>query len=183
MLDFINPSHPSEFAVLRVVAEAQEEGAMFPTSAGLCKTLQAGDMEGWQKGWLALAESIEAKTKRELALHHSAPPCDFSFTPTNTTACRTCSSPAMSSSAETRVFSSARKISTPRQSCVRWRTRMAGTISASASRAPSGCSTRSAKDKTLMSYDDPKVGGTIHYSHDYWAHNVPFMLDWLEERL
>jgi esterase/lipase len=40
-----------------------------------------------------------------------------------------------------------------------------------------------AKDKTLKIYDDPKAGGTIHCSHDYWAHNVPFMLDWLEERL
>jgi hypothetical protein len=40
-----------------------------------------------------------------------------------------------------------------------------------------------AKDKTLMIYDDPAEGGTIHCSHDYWAHNVPFMLDWLEERL
>jgi len=38
-------------------------------------------------------------------------------------------------------------------------------------------------DKTLKIYDDPNVGGTIHCSHDYWAHNVPFMLDWLEERL
>jgi hypothetical protein len=40
-----------------------------------------------------------------------------------------------------------------------------------------------AKDKTLKIYDDPKAGGTIHCSHDYWAHHVPFMLDWLEERL
>jgi len=38
-------------------------------------------------------------------------------------------------------------------------------------------------DKTLRIYDDPGAGGTIHCSHDYWAHNVPFMLDWLEERL
>ncbi len=38
-------------------------------------------------------------------------------------------------------------------------------------------------DKTLRIYDDPAAGGTIHCSHDYWAHNVPFMLDWLEERL
>jgi len=38
-------------------------------------------------------------------------------------------------------------------------------------------------DKTLKIYDDPAAGGTIHCSHDYWAHNVPFMLDWLEERL
>jgi dienelactone hydrolase len=40
-----------------------------------------------------------------------------------------------------------------------------------------------AKDKTLRIYDDPNDGGRIHCSHDYWAHNVPFMLDWLEERL
>ena len=39
-----------------------------------------------------------------------------------------------------------------------------------------------AKDKTLKIYDDPALGGTIHCSHDCWAHNVPFMLDWLEER-
>lgn len=38
-------------------------------------------------------------------------------------------------------------------------------------------------DKMLKIYDDPAAGGTIHCSHDYWAHNLPFMLDWLEERL
>jgi dipeptidyl aminopeptidase/acylaminoacyl peptidase len=40
-----------------------------------------------------------------------------------------------------------------------------------------------AKDKTLKIYDDPNDGGRIHCSHDYWAHNVPYMLDWLEERI
>ena len=40
-----------------------------------------------------------------------------------------------------------------------------------------------AKDKTLKIYDQNDVGGRIHCSHDYWAHNVPYMLDWLEERL
>jgi hypothetical protein len=39
------------------------------------------------------------------------------------------------------------------------------------------------KGKTIKIYDDPKAGGTIHCSHDDWAHNVPFMLDWLGERL
>jgi dipeptidyl aminopeptidase/acylaminoacyl peptidase len=38
-------------------------------------------------------------------------------------------------------------------------------------------------DKTLKIYDDPTIGGTIHCSHDDWAHNIPYMLDWLEERL
>jgi dipeptidyl aminopeptidase/acylaminoacyl peptidase len=38
-------------------------------------------------------------------------------------------------------------------------------------------------DKRLKIYDDPAIGGTIHCSHDDWAHNIPYMLDWLEERL
>jgi dienelactone hydrolase len=40
-----------------------------------------------------------------------------------------------------------------------------------------------ATDKTIRIYDDPNSGGTIHCSHDNWAENVPFMLDWLDERL
>ena len=40
-----------------------------------------------------------------------------------------------------------------------------------------------AKDKTLRIYDQNDAAGRIHCSHDYWAHNVPYMLDWLEERL
>ena len=40
-----------------------------------------------------------------------------------------------------------------------------------------------ATDKTLRIYDEKDPAGRIHCSHDYWAHNVPFMLDWLEERL
>ena len=39
------------------------------------------------------------------------------------------------------------------------------------------------KDKTLKIFDDPKEGGTVHCSHDAWAHNMPLMLDWLSERL
>jgi dienelactone hydrolase len=38
-------------------------------------------------------------------------------------------------------------------------------------------------DKTLKIYDNAKTGGTIHCSHDYWGYNLPFMLDWLENRL
>jgi dipeptidyl aminopeptidase/acylaminoacyl peptidase len=40
-----------------------------------------------------------------------------------------------------------------------------------------------AKDKTLKIYGEQDGGGRIHCSHDYWAHNVPYMLDWLEDRL
>jgi dipeptidyl aminopeptidase/acylaminoacyl peptidase len=41
----------------------------------------------------------------------------------------------------------------------------------------------SAQDKTLKIYGEADEGGRIHCSHDYWAHNLPFMLDWLEARL
>ncbi|HWO42548.1 MAG TPA: alpha/beta hydrolase [Candidatus Eisenbacteria bacterium] len=40
-----------------------------------------------------------------------------------------------------------------------------------------------AQDKTLRIYDESDPAGRIHCSHDYWAYNVPFMLDWLEQRL
>lgn len=40
-----------------------------------------------------------------------------------------------------------------------------------------------ATDKQLRIYDDNDPGGRIHCSHDYWAHNVPFMIDWLQARL
>ena len=40
-----------------------------------------------------------------------------------------------------------------------------------------------ARDKTLKIYGEADGGGRIHCSHDYWAHNLPYMLDWLEERL
>ena len=40
-----------------------------------------------------------------------------------------------------------------------------------------------AQDKTLRIYSVEDGGGRIHCSHDYWAHNLPYMLDWLEERL
>ncbi len=40
-----------------------------------------------------------------------------------------------------------------------------------------------AKDKTLRIYNEEDGGGRVHCSHDYWAHNVPYMLDWLEQRL
>ena len=40
-----------------------------------------------------------------------------------------------------------------------------------------------ASDKTLRIYDQNDAAGRIHCSHDYWAENVPYMLDWLEDRI
>lgn len=40
-----------------------------------------------------------------------------------------------------------------------------------------------AEDKTLILYDDPKVGGTVHCSHDCWVHQSPAIFDWIEDHL
>src|ERR1051325_10506104 len=40
-----------------------------------------------------------------------------------------------------------------------------------------------AQDKTLKIYGEEDGAGRIHCSHDYWAHNLPYMLDWLAARL
>ena len=79
MLDFINPSHPYEFAVLRLVAEAQEGGGDVFDIGRLCRNLEPRDKEGWEKGWLGLAEATEAKARRELALGHKRTAMQFFF--------------------------------------------------------------------------------------------------------
>ena len=40
-----------------------------------------------------------------------------------------------------------------------------------------------AKDKTLHIFDDPKVGGTVHCAHDCWVHQMPILMDWLEDHV
>ena len=40
-----------------------------------------------------------------------------------------------------------------------------------------------AEDKTLHIFDDPKVGGTVHCAHDCWAHQMPMLMDWLEDHV
>jgi hypothetical protein len=104
MLDFINPSHPSEFAVLRLVAEAQEGGGDVFDIGHLCRNLEPGDLVAWEKAWLELADATEAKAKRELELGHKRTATQFFFMPINTTECPTYSSPEMSWNAERRAF-------------------------------------------------------------------------------
>jgi hypothetical protein len=104
MLDFINPSHPSEFAVLRLVAEAQEGGGDVFDIGRLCKNLVRGDNVAWEQAWLGLAEGTEAKAKRELELGHRRTARQFFFMPINTTGCPMCFSPAMRWNGERRDF-------------------------------------------------------------------------------
>jgi dipeptidyl aminopeptidase/acylaminoacyl peptidase len=41
----------------------------------------------------------------------------------------------------------------------------------------------SAEDKTLHIYDNPQEGGTVHCSHDCWVHQLPMLMDWLEDHV
>lgn len=67
MLDFFNPKHAFESQTLRLVAEAQQGGGDVFDIARACRNIEPGDKQGWERAWLALAESLEAKAKRELA--------------------------------------------------------------------------------------------------------------------
>src|SRR4030095_6848389 len=79
MLDFVNPSHPSEFAVLRLVAEAQEGGGDVFDIGRLCRNLEPGDTAAWENGGLGLADATEAKAMRELEVGHKRTAGQFFF--------------------------------------------------------------------------------------------------------
>lgn len=70
MLDFLNPKHSFESQTLRLVAEAQQGGGDVFDIARVCRDIEPGDKKGWERAWLALADSMEAKAKRELAAGH-----------------------------------------------------------------------------------------------------------------
>jgi dipeptidyl aminopeptidase/acylaminoacyl peptidase len=70
MIDFLKPTHPWGFHVLRLAAEAQQGGGDLFDIARLCERLEPGDLAGWEGGWRGLAEKIEAEAKRALAGGH-----------------------------------------------------------------------------------------------------------------
>ena len=72
MLDFLRPNHPWGFHVLRLVAEAQQGGGDVFDIARLCERLEPDDREGWERGWLELAQTTEAKARRALAVGGNA---------------------------------------------------------------------------------------------------------------
>src|ERR1051325_1072285 len=67
MIDFLKPTHPWGFHVLRLAAEAQQGGGDLFDISRLCERLEPGDLDGWERGWLGLAEKTEADAKRALA--------------------------------------------------------------------------------------------------------------------
>ena len=70
MIDFFQPTHPFGAQTLRLIAEAQQGGGDVFDIARLCRGLEPGDKEGWEKAWLALAGSKEASAKIALAAGH-----------------------------------------------------------------------------------------------------------------
>jgi hypothetical protein len=70
MLNFLPPNHPWGFHVLRLAAEAQQGGGDLFDIARLCERLEPDDREGWERGWLGLAERTEADGKQALAAGH-----------------------------------------------------------------------------------------------------------------
>ena len=79
MLDFFNPKHPFESQTLRLVAEAQQGGGDAFDIARLCRKIQPGDKEGWEKAWLELAHATEAEAKNALAAGHRRTAIQFFF--------------------------------------------------------------------------------------------------------
>lgn len=70
MIDFLNPSEPFAAQSLRLAAEAQQGGGDVFEIARLCRTLEPGDADGWERGWRGLAERTEAKARAALAAGH-----------------------------------------------------------------------------------------------------------------
>lgn len=67
MFDFFNPTEPFGAQTLRLVAEAQEGGGDVFDIARLSRRVEAGDNEGWEREWLALAEVCEDRARMALA--------------------------------------------------------------------------------------------------------------------
>ena len=70
MFDFLFPNHPFGGHTLRLVAQAQQGGGDVFDIARAMKNVEAGDNDGWEREWLALAEKSEARARAALAAGH-----------------------------------------------------------------------------------------------------------------
>ena len=67
MFDFFFPSEPFGSQTLRLVAEAGEGGGDAFEIARVCRGIESGDKEGWERAWIAKAEDTEARARTALA--------------------------------------------------------------------------------------------------------------------
>ena len=66
MFDFLFPTEPFGGQTLRLVAQAQQGGGDLFDIARTCRNIQAGDKQSWEKAWLDLAQTTEARAQRSL---------------------------------------------------------------------------------------------------------------------
>src|SRR5262245_63787432 len=79
MFDFFTPNHPFGGQTLRLVAQSQKGGGDVFDIARTCAKIEPGDKTGWEREWLELAQTIEAKARDALAAgrRHTAIPLFF----------------------------------------------------------------------------------------------------------
>ena len=92
MFDFLFPNHPFGGHTLRLVAQAQQGGGDVFDIARAMKNVEAGDKDGWEREWLALAQKTEARAHNALGRRPSRHGASRIFsTPAITIGCPTCS--------------------------------------------------------------------------------------------
>ena len=71
MFDFFFPNEPFGSQTLRLVAEAGEGGGDVFEIARVCRGIEAGDKEGWERAWVAKARDTEQRARAALAAGHT----------------------------------------------------------------------------------------------------------------
>ena len=72
MLNFFQPGHPFEGQTQRLVAEAQNGGGDLFDIARVCRRIEIGDAEAWDREWLGLAQATEAAARAAQAAGNTA---------------------------------------------------------------------------------------------------------------
>ena len=65
MFDFFFPSEPFGSQTLRLVAEAGEGGGDAFEIARVCRDIELGDKDGWERAWIEKAEETAARKEME----------------------------------------------------------------------------------------------------------------------
>ena len=71
MIDFLNPAGPFGGQTQRLAAEALQGGGDLFDIARTAAIIEDGDLKGWEKAWLNLAQRTEARAKDALASGHT----------------------------------------------------------------------------------------------------------------
>ena len=83
MFDFFFPREPFGSQTLRLVAEAGEGGGDAFEIARVCRDIELGDKESWEKAWTDKAEDTEKRAKKALAAGHPRTAMRYFFAANN----------------------------------------------------------------------------------------------------